>query len=195
MISASNMKNGTTFAIDGVPFKVIKYTHTKIARGGATIKLKVRNLKTAEMQDKTLSSTTKVDEINTTKKNFQLLYVDGANAVFMDPTSYEQVEIPTSLIKDEIRYIKEGSSVEVLFWTSGAGNDDGDKPLSVDIPPKVALKVVKTTPGVKGNSATNVYKSALLENDLEVKVPLFVKEGELVRIDTRTGEYVERVSR
>lgn len=185
MIEATNLKNGTTFSMDGKPYRVIKYTHQKIARGGGTVKLSVRNLATGGSEEKTFSSSAKVEEINTIKKPLQYLYSDDANAVFMDTTSFEQIEIPLTVVKNRLPYIKEGQNVDILFWEN--------KPLSVDIPPKVTLEVVETVPGVKGNSATNIYKPAELENGLKIKVPLFIKKGDRIRVDTRTGEYTERV--
>ena len=102
----------------------------------------------------------------------------------MDPKTYDQVELPMNLVEEEIAYIKEGESANVLFWD--------EKPLSIEIQPKVTLTVADTPPGVKGNSATNMFKTATLENDLKVKVPLFINKGDKVVVDTRTGEYVER---
>ena len=184
MISATELKNGTTFVMDSNPYRVVKYTHQKIGRGGATVRLSVRNLRTGAHEDKTLNSTAKVDEISTQKRSLQYLYSDGSTASFMDPVSFEQIEIPRSLIENELIYIKEGENVDVLFWD--------EKPLSVDIPLKVNLTVVDAPPGVKGDTASNMYKTAKLENSLQVRVPLFIKTGDRVRVDTRTGEYVER---
>lgn len=185
-LEATNLKAGATFLKDGNPFKVVKYTHSKIARGGGTVKLSVRNLKTGKLAEVTLNSNAKVDEISTTKKPFQFLYVDGSSAVFMNPKTYEQTDVPISAIKDQLIYIKEGDSTDILFWE--------DDPLSIEIPPKITLKVDDTAPGTKGNSATNVFKPAKLENGLEVRVPLFIKVGDSVRVDTKTGEYVERAN-
>jgi elongation factor P len=184
MISATDLKNGKTFEMDGKTYKVLKYRHQKIGRGGANVKLKVVNLKTGEKSQKTLNSTVKVEEIDTSKKPLQYLFKDNQNTIFMDSNTYEQIEIPFSLIKEEIQYIKEGQDVDVLFVK--------DEPVSVDIPAKVNLEVTETVPGVKGDTTSNVYKPAKLENGMSVKVPLFIKKGEKIRVDTRTGEYVER---
>ena len=102
----------------------------------------------------------------------------------MDPVSYEQIEVPLSILGTDIYYVKEGGETDILFW--------GDRAMSVDLPPKVTLKVIDCDPGVKGNSASNFLKSAKLENGLDVKVPLFIEVGEKLKIDTRSGEYVER---
>jgi len=186
MISATNLKNGITFKFEGKPYRVVKYEHQKIGRGGATVKLVVRNLINGNLESKTFNSTSKFEEINTFKKPLQFLYSDKNFAVFMDEKNYEQIEVPVSNIENELKYITQGSVCDVLFWD--------DKVLSVDIAPKIVLKVVDTTPGIKGNTTSNVYKPAKLENGLDVKVPLFVKKGDRVRVDTRTGEYVERVN-
>lgn len=184
MIEAKNLRAGTTFLMDGKPYRVVKYTHQKIARGGGTVKLSVRNLETGKLEERTLNSSSKVDEVNTIKKNLQYLYKDGSTVFFMDPKTYDQVEIPQNVIKDQLSFIKEGESVDVLFLDQ--------KALSVEIPPKVTLEVKDTAPGVKGDSATNIYKPATLENGLKLKVPLFIKVGDKIRVDTKTGEYVER---
>jgi len=186
MISATDLKNGKTFSLEGVPYKVAKYTHQKIGRGGANVKVSARNLKTGVLEEKTFNSTLKVEEIATSKKSMQYLYSDSSTATFIDPTSYEQVGVAKSIIESEITFIKEGETVDLLFWE--------DKVLSIDIAPKISLQVKDTAPGVKGNSATNIYKPATLENGLTLKVPLFIKVGDKIRVDTRTAEYVERVN-
>lgn len=184
MINSSDLKSGVTFFFEGSPYRVTKYNHIKVGRGGAIVRVTVRNLESGAVEEKTMSSNVKVEDISTVKRQLQYLYNDGSTASFMDQTSFEQIEIPLSVIADELPYLKEGELATIMFWD--------DKPLSIDIPPKITLTVKETNPGVKGNSATNVYKPAILENGLEVKVPLFIKVGEKVRVDTRTGEYVER---
>ena len=186
MIEATNLKNGITFLMDGKPFKVIKYTHQKIGRGGGLVKLIVRNLESGTQVEKTINSAAKVENINTLKRSMQYLYNDGSNAVFMDPKTFSQVEIPIEIATEELSYIKEGGNADILFWE--------DRPLSIEILPKVTLKVADTAPGIKGNSTTNMYKPATLENGLQLRVPLFIKTGDKIRVDTRKGEYVERVT-
>lgn len=200
MIEATDLKAGKTFVLDGKPYKVLKYTHTKLGRGGANVKVSVRNLTTGNLDEKIFKSDHKVEEISTIRKPLQFLYSDGSSVTFMDPKTYEQIEIPVKTLGEELSYIKEGQEVDVLFWSFGgasakggqAGQASAMEALSVEIPPKVTLKVEETAPGVKGDSATNVYKQAVLENGLQLKVPLFIKVGDKVRVDTRTGEYVER---
>ena len=184
MINATDLKNGTTFLANEKPYKVIKYSHIKVGRGGAIVRVNVRNLETGGVEEKTFSSNVKVDNVDTQKKKLQFLYKDAGKAVFMDPKSYEQTEVPQDIIADELPYIKEGEEAVLLFWD--------DRVLSIEISPKVKLKIAETAPGVKGNSASNMYKSAVLENGVSLKVPLFVEEGEEIVVDTRNGEYVER---
>jgi elongation factor P len=182
---ASELRNGTTYLQDGAPLKVIRYSHIKMGRGGATVRINARNLLTGGVGEYTFSSTVKVDEVQTQKKIMQYLYSDGATvATFMDPSTFEQIEVPIKVIQDELPYIKEGENATLLFWD--------ERVLSIDIPPKVVLTVTDTDPGVKGNSASNMYKSATLENGVQIKVPLFIDKGEKIRVDTRSGEYVER---
>jgi elongation factor P len=187
MLNSTDLKNGVTFLADGKPYKVIKYDFIKMGRGGATVKLKVRNLDSGSVEDKSYSSNVKVDDLITSKRNLQYLYTVEPSAMFMDPNTYEQVEIPTSVVAGELPFIKEGETAAILFW--------GEKALSIDIPPKATLTVAETDPGVKGNSASNMYKSATMENGMEVKVPLFINKGDKIRVDTRSGDYVERVAK
>lgn len=186
MIPVTDLRNGKTFQVDGTPYVVLKYTHTKLGRGGATVKVSARNLKTGSIEEKTFNSGAVVEPITTVKRRMQFLYQIKDGAVLMDPKSYEQVEVSKKILGEQIPFLKEGQEIDILFWE--------DKVLGVDLPPKVTLEVVDSAPGVKGNSATNIYKSATLENGLKVKVPLFIKTGDRVRVDTRTGEYVERAS-
>ena len=184
MINATDLKNGATFLDNGKPYKVIKYTHVKIGRGGAIVRVSARNLESGGTEEKTFSSNIKVEEVQTFKRQLQFLYSDEKIATFMDPKTYDQIEVPVSVIENELPFIKEGQSVNLLFWD--------ERPLSIEIPPKVALTISDTPPGVKGDTASNVYKNATMENGMSVKVPLFINKGEKVVVDTRTGEYVER---
>ena len=184
MISATDLKNGITFLSNAKPYQVIKYSLIKMGRGGAIVKVTARNLESGSTEEKSFSSNNAVEEVSTSKRQLQYLYKDSINAVFMDPKSYEQIEIPLAILGDAILYVKEGGNATVLFWE--------DKALSVDIPPKATFKVKETDPGVKGNSATNIYKQAVLENGLKLKVPLFINIGDSITVDTRSGDYVER---
>lgn len=184
MINSTDLKNGVTFLRNNKPYKVIEYSLIKMGRGGATVKLRVRNMENGSVEPVSMSSNVKVDEVTTVKRRLQYLFNDGVSATFMDPNTFEQVEIPVGVIESELPFIKEGDNVDVLFWN--------DKALSVDIAPKVVLQVTETDPGVKGNTVSNLYKPAKLENGLTIKVPLFINAGEKIRVDTRTSSYIER---
>ena len=184
MLNSTDLKNGVTFLSNKAPFRVLKYSLIKMGRGGAIVRVSAKNLLTGTIESITYSSNVKVEEVSTRKKKLQYLYSNGSVTTFMDPKTYEQTEVLVEVIKDELPYVKEGESVDLLFWD--------EKALSCEIPPKVVMKVVDTPPGVKGNSASNVYKDAVLENGLKTKVPLFINNGDLIRVDTRSGSYVER---
>ena len=184
MISATELKNGVAFLHYGKPFQVVKYNLIKMGRGGAVVKVMAKNLEDGSNQEISYSSNVNVEEANFTKRSLQFLYKDAVNAVFMDPRSFEQIEIPLSVLGDQVLFVKEGMESVVFFWD--------DKALSIDVPPKVSLVVKETDPGIKGNSASNFMKSAPMENGLNVKVPLFVKIGDKINVDTRTWEYLDR---
>lgn len=185
MISVTQLRAGTVFEENGEPYLVLKYEHTKMGRGTANIKLKVKGLKSKVITEKTFISGARVQEASTTKKKLQYLYRDGENFCFMDPKSFEQFVISREVISDQEKFLHEGTLVDILFWA--------ETPIGIELPPKMEFMVAETGPGVKGNSATNIFKSATLENRMIVKVPLFINQGEKILVDTRTGEYVERV--
>jgi len=184
MISVTELRNGTVFEDSGQIFQVLSYEHIKMGRGSANIKVKVKNLKTGAIINKSFISGARVKPANIIKKDFQYLYKDNEGVYFMDPVTFEQIHIPVSVIPDH-KYLKEGE----IFSVSLLDNE----PISVAFPPKMKFKVIETGPSEKGNSATNVYKEAILENGIKTKVPLFIKVGDRVSIDTRTGEYTEKV--
>ena len=183
-MNATDLKNGVTFLHYGKPYQVVKYNLIKLGRGSAYVKLTAKNMENGATEEISYQSNANVEDANTYKRKLQYLYKDAADAYFMDPASFEQVEIPLKVLGDQILFVKEGAESTVLFWD--------EKALSVEIPPKVTLTITQTDPGVKGNSASNIYKSAILENGLKIKVPLFIKAGEKVKVDTRTSEYIER---
>lgn len=185
MIKATDLKAGATFLFQEKPYRVIKYELVKIGRGGAVVRLSAKDLLSAGVSEKTFSSNAVLPEVNTFKKKLRYLYKDAKNAVFMDQANFEQIEVALASLGEEASYIKEGEEVVVSFWE--------DRLLSLELPPKVVLGVAETGPGVKGNSTTNIYKSAILENGLKLKVPLFIDVGDKILVDTRSGEYVERV--
>src|SRR3989338_5804077 len=152
MISVTDLRAGKTFLQDGKPCIVTRYEHKKLGRGNAVIKTTVRNIITCAVSEIGFNSGSKVEEINTVKRQLQYLYHDQKSAVFMDPKSYEQIEIPLSILGDQILFVKEGGNATILFWSFGGAQDKEDKALSIEIPPKVTFVVRETDPGVKGNS-------------------------------------------
>jgi elongation factor P len=185
MLSVTDLRAGTNYQEDGQYFTVISYEHIKMGRGSANIKVKVKNLKTGATTDKSYINGAKVQELAVNKKEMQFLYKDETDAYFMDPNTYEQVNISLDVVPEH-PYLKEGDSFIVSFLEG--------KPLTVLFPPKMIFKVVDTAPGAKGNSATNVFKEATLENGIKTRVPLFINIGESIKIDTRTGAYSEKAS-
>lgn len=184
MIGVTELRAGTIYEESGNLLQVLSYEHIKMGRGSANIKVRVKNLRTGTITDKSFINGAKVNDVSVLKRDVQYLYKDADGAYFMDPKTYEQLTIPLKLITYEEKYLKEGQNFSVSFRDS--------EPLSLNLPPKIDLLVTDTAPGVKGNSATNVFKDATLENGLTTKVPPFIKIGDKVRIDTRTGAYTEK---
>lgn len=186
MIGVTELRNGVIFEEDGNLYAVLSYEHIKMGRGGAVIKVKVKNLRNGSTTEKSFINGARVNNVNVFKRDVQYLYKDGESAYFMDPGSFEQITIPFSLIGEGQPYLKEGESYNVSFLNSEA--------LTINLPPKMDFVVIETGPGLKGNSATNIYKDATLENGLRARVPLFIREGDKIRIDTRTGDYSQKVN-
>jgi len=184
MISVTQLRAGATYQENGHPWRVITYKHTHMSRGSGTIRVRVKNLITGQVLERAYKSGERVEEIDVRRQELQYLYRDGEEFIFMDPRSFEQISVPEKVLGDDHYYLKEGESVNVLFWD--------EKPLAIDLPPKMVFTVAEAAPGEKGDSASNVYKDAKLTNGLKVRVPLFVNEGDKVRIDTRDGSYIER---
>lgn len=183
MISVNELRAGTTYEENGQLLQVVSFEHIKMGRGSANIKVKVRNVKTGSTVEKSYINTAKVSDVHVIKKDMQFLYKDEDACYFMNPSTYEQTSIPLAVIPDH-QFLKEGEEFTVSFL-------DND-PLSVLLPPKMVFTVTETGPSVKGNSATNVFKDAILENGIKTKVPLFINAGERIRVDTRTGSYTEK---
>lgn len=184
MIVVSELRGGIVYEDQGNLLQVISYEHIKMGRGSANIKVKVRNLRTGSTTEKSFINGAKVNDVQVIKKDMQYLYKDEESVYFMNIETYEQILIPIAIIPEHM-FLKEGDTYTISFM--------GEEALTVNFPPKVDLKVVEAPPGVRGNTSSNVFKDAVLENGLTTKVPLFINEGDMVRIDTRTGAYSERV--
>ncbi len=185
MYSTTNFRRGLKIEIDGEPFIILEFQHVKPGKGGAFVRTRIKSLVTGNVLDKTYKSGDKVDKPDMDEKEMQYLYAEGDNFHFMDNTSYEQVFITREQLGGADGFLQENLTVSVLFHN---GN-----PLVVELPNFVELKVVETDPGVKGDTASGGSKPATLETSTVIQVPLFINEGERIRVDTRTGEYVERV--
>lgn len=178
-----DLKAGATFEEAGNLFRVVSYEHVKMGRGSATIKVKVRNVRTGATLEKGFTNGAQVNAVSVDKKEYQFLYKDGEKAYFMNPQTYEQIEASLNTL-DGHEYLQDGGNVTLEFF--------GDEILGVVLPPKITLSVSDTDPGVKGNSASNMYKDATLENGIKTRVPLFINIGDKVIVDTRDGSYTKR---
>lgn len=185
LVSTNDFKTGQTIIYDGNIYSVIEFMHVKPGKGGAFVRTKLRNLRTGSVTDITFNAGTKVERAQIDKIMMQYLYANGDQHVFMNTESYEQIDIPGQQIENELKYIYEGMSVEVMFF-------DGKEILGVSLPDKVALEVKETVPGVKGDTKTNALKDAIMQTGLLVKVPMFIEEGERIIVNTNDGSYVSR---
>lgn len=184
MISAGDFRNGVTFELDGNVVSIVEFQHVKPGKGAAFVRTKIKNVITGGVTERTFNPNDKYPEAFIERKEMQYLYKDGDLYYFMDLETYEQLPINASVLGSNFKFVKENMECKVLSYK---GNVFGVEP-----PFFVELKVTHTEPGVKGDTATNVTKPATLETGAEIKVPLFVNEGDSIRIDTRTGEYMER---
>ena len=185
MISTNQFKNGSHIEVDGSVFKILEFQHVKPGKGGAFVRTKLRKIDDGSVQDKTFRAGEKFRPVHTEARKMQYLYDSGEAAVFMDSRDYEQIEIPSEVAGEAMRWVLPNDEVEVLFVD--------ERPSDVQVGGAVEMKVTQTDPGVKGDTASGGgSKPATLESGVVVDVPLFIDEGETVRVDTRTGEYVSR---
>jgi len=182
----SQFKNGLKIVLDGEPFTITYFQHVKPGKGGAFVRTKVKHLKTGRVLDRTFRSGEKVEEADTDDRKMQYLYLDGDQLVFMDTKDYEQIHFTREQVGNSVKYLTENLEVAVVFWN---GN-----PLTVELPQFIEVKVKETEPGLKGDTSSGATKPATLEPGAVVQVPLFIKQGEMIRVDTRTGAYIERVN-
>lgn len=185
MANTSEIKNGLCINYSNDIFTVVEFQHVKPGKGAAFVRTKLKSLTTGKVIDNTFPSSHKIDPVRIERRKYQYLYKDDMGMNFMNTDTYEQIVIDAKML-ERPELLKEGSNVEVLFHA------DKDIPLTVDLPQYIVLKITYTEPGIKGDTATNATKPATLETGAEIKVPLFISEGELIKIDTRSGSYVER---
>ncbi|MFU0823797.1 elongation factor P [Clostridium sp.] len=185
MISAGDLRKGTTFELDGQVYNVVDFLHVKPGKGAAFVRTKLKNVKTGAVTETTFNPTAKFQEAVIERKEMQYLYSDGELYYFMDQETFDQIPLNYSQVEEAIKYLKENMFAIIKFYKGEA--------FSVEAPNFVELQIVECEPGVRGNTTSNVMKPAKLETGAIVQVPLFVNEGETIRVDTRTGEYMERV--
>ncbi len=187
MYSTSDIRKGLKIELNGEPFTIIDFLHVKPGKGGAFIRTKLKNLKTGAVLDKTFRSGEKFSKADLEEKDMQYLYNDGESYHFMDNETYEQISLSEDKIEFEKNFLKENVNVKVLFFKGDA--------ISIEIPTFVELEVTHTEPGLKGDTASSASKPATVETGYTLNVPLFINIGDILKIDTRTGEYVERVKK
>ena len=185
MIDVNELRSGVTFELDGQIFKVIEYSHHKPGRGKATIRIKVRDLRSGTLLEKTFNSGDRVQDIRLDYRMAQFLYREGDLFTFMDNETYEQPTLDASVLGDTVQYLTEGLEVKLTF------NDN--EPLEIELPASVELEVTEAETAVKGDTATGATKSVTTETGVKVQVPLFIEGGNIIRVDTRNGEYLTRV--
>lgn len=185
MYETSDIRNGLKIEVDGQPYVVTYFQFVKPGKGTAFTRTKLKGLLSGNVLDRTFRTGEKLAPADIEENEMQYLYPDGNMRVFMDTTSYEQVMIDNSVLGDDSRWLVDEMMVRVLFWRG--------KPINIELPNFVELEITYCEPGVKGNTATGATKTAELSTGATVNVPLFVEQGETIKIDTRTGDYVERV--
>jgi elongation factor P len=185
MIDVNELRKGVTFTMDGELYKVLEYQHYKPGRGKAIIRTTLRNLRTGTTFQQNFNSGDRVEDIRVERRGVQYLYTDGDLYHFMDTETYEQTALGTSMLGDQVRYLKEGIE---LVLSSYEG-----EPLDVELPTTIEMEVVEAEMAIAGDTATGAMKKVRLETGLEVQVPLFVEQGDVIRVDTRTGTYVTRM--
>jgi elongation factor P len=185
MIEVNNLRKGVTFELDGELYKVLDYHHIKVARGGATIRVKVRDLRSGATIEKTFNSGDRVEDIRLEKREVQYLYSDGDLYHFMDTETYEQPVLSANLLGDAVNYLTDSTTLSLLTY-------EGES-IDVDLPVTVELEVVDAEPGFAGDTAQGATKEVTVSTGLKVQTPLFVEVGDVIRIDTRDGSYLTRV--
>jgi elongation factor P len=187
VVTPNQFRRGTKIEVDGEPYAVVDYLHIKMGRGGANVRTKMKSLISGRVIERTFSSDEKIKQPDFEEKQMQYLYNDGENYYFMDNESYEQITMTNEEVGDAALFMPENINVKVQFFNK--------KPIGVEIPNFVELEVVETVPGIKGDTVSGGSKPAKVSTGGTVTVPLFINEGDVIKIDTRDGSYIERVSK
>ena len=185
MITANDLRKGTTFEWEDELYRVVEYQHSFIGRGSANVRVKIRNLRTGAITDHTFSPDDRIDDIRLELREVQYLYYDGTLYYFMDTETYEQPALSAEILGDAVDYLTENMSLHISSYEG--------EPVDIVLPITVELKVVEAPPGFAGDTATGATKQVTLETGLKVTTPLFVEEGDIIRVDSRTGGYISRV--
>jgi elongation factor P len=186
MASTNDIKNGTVLDIDGQLWNVIEFQHVKPGKGGAFVRTKIKNVRTGKLVDRTFNAGAKIETANVDRRDFQYLYKDGDDYVFMDTSDYDQITIPATIVGDAANFLLEQQTATIALT-------DGE-PLYVELPASVTLEITYTEPGLQGDRSTGGTKNATVETGYEIQVPLFLEIGTKVKVDTRTGDYLGRVN-
>lgn len=184
MLSINVLKPGTKIIFNGMPHRVISAEHSKLGRGGGILRTKIKNLISGTILEKTFAGAEKIEEAELETKKAQFLYKDDTGYHFMDSSNFEQFTLTKSQLGKTANFLKEGAEIDILYFS--------EKPINIQLPIKITLEVAYTEPGFRGNTASTVTKPATLETGAQIQVPLFIKTGDKIVLDTRTGEYVER---
>ena len=187
MASTADFRNGMTIDHEGVVFSIVEFQHVKPGKGGAFVRTKLRNVKSGAVIDRTFRSGEKVTELRMETRNVQFIYMDGDNLVVMDNETYEQVMVPAALLGDQRKFLLESMQIAMGMIQ--------EKPITLELPNFVEQKIAQTDPGFRGDTAQGATKPATLESGATVMVPLFLEIGDTLKVDTRTGRYLERVGR
>ena len=183
-LSITDLKKGTIFQLESVPYRVVDYNQKVMGRGGSIVNVRIKSLLDGKVLEKTFKGNESISSADVTNQNVQYLYNDGTNFFFMDEETFEQFEIPADIIGDGAGYLKEGDRVQIQLFNGSV--------INVELPKNVPLKVTYTENVVKGDTTSSVLKDATLETGITVKVPAFIKQDDIIKVDTRTGEYLER---
>ena len=186
MATTADFRNGLCIQFNDEPWKIESFQHVKPGKGPAFVRTKIRNLNTGRLLENTFTAGVKIDIIRIENRKYQFLYAEGEDLHLMNTDDYEQIMLSKKFI-DNVQFLKEGNNIEVLFHA------DKNIPLSASLPSHIVLKIEHTEPGVKGNTATNTFKPATTETGASIQVPLFINEGDSIKIDTEKGAYIERV--
>ncbi|MBD3386271.1 elongation factor P [candidate division KSB1 bacterium] len=186
MASTSDFRTGMVLVLDGELYAINEFQHVKMGRGGAFVRTKLKHLQTGKAIEKTFRSGEKVEDARVIRRQMQYLYREGDLLMLMDHETYDQIGAPSSLIQSGGEFLKEGENVDVLTYN--------ENPIGIEVPTFVELEITETEPGLKGDTVSGATKKAVVETGGTVQVPLFLEEGDKIKIDTRTGEYIERVT-